>query len=120
MKYPNMRNELISYLEGLSDWEYQKKCWILNECPNKVENDELDYAVHFLFDDTKLSSNPESLIGIFLKNKIEAQAVKSVCEELDKIFKKYGYDRSDKEYINFSEWPKVIKSASKAFSLLMG
>ncbi len=118
MKYPEMRKELISSLEGLSNWEYQKKCWVQNKCPDGVEYDEFDYAVHFLFDDTQLSSNPESAIGYFLKNKIEAQAVKLVCDELDSIFNKYGYDHTDDEYINFVEWHSVIKSASKALLII--
>lgn len=118
MKHPEMRKELISNLQSLSNWEYQKKCWVLNECPDRVEYDELDYAIHFLFDDTELSSNPESTIGYFLKDKIEAQAVKSVCDELDSIFDKYGYEHTDDEYINFTEWHKVIESAAKALMIL--
>jgi hypothetical protein len=118
MKHLEMRKELISNLQSLSNWEYQKKCWILNECPNGVEYDELDYAIHFLFDDTELASDSESTIGFILKDKIEAQAVKSVCDELDKIFDKYGLDKTDEEYISLVEWKTVIESASKALKIL--
>ncbi len=120
MKYPEMRNELISNLESLSDWEYQKKCWVLRECPNGVEYDEFDLSVHFLFDDTKLATDPESTVGSFLKDEIEAQAVKTVCHELNSIFDKYGYNLTDEEYINLVEWPKVIESASKALLIVRG
>ena len=118
MKYPEMRNQLITNLESLSDWEYQKNCWVLKECPEGVENDDFDLSVHFLFDDTELASDPESTIGFFLKDKIEAQAVKSVCDELDKIFDKYGLDKTDEEYINLVEWGKIIESASKALKII--
>jgi hypothetical protein len=118
MKFPDMRHQLVTNLKSLSDWEYQKKCWVLKECPEEVENDEFDLSVHFLFDDTELASDPESAIGYFLKNKIEAQAVKSVCDELDSIFDKYGYKHTDDEYINFAEWHNVIESATKALIIL--
>ena len=118
MKHPEMRNQLISILQSLSNWEYQKKCWVLNEYPKGVEYDDFDLSVHFLFDDTELASDPEKNIGYILKDKIEAQTVKAVCDELDKIFSKYGLDKTDEEYINLVEWEKVIESASKALKII--
>jgi len=118
MRYQNMRNELIGYLKGLSDREYQKRCWVLKNCPNGVENDELDYVVHFLFDDTQLGTNPESLIGYILKDDVEVEAIKSICYELDSIFEKYGYDLSDDDYINLPEWTNVIKKAENALGAI--
>ena len=47
MKFPEMRKELVEYLEGLGDKTYQYSCWVKKECPEGIENDELDYAVHF-------------------------------------------------------------------------
>ncbi|MDT4331552.1 SCO4402 family protein [Methylomonas sp. MED-D] len=86
MKYLNLRNELIFYLKGLSDAEYQRSCWINHDYQSGIEYDEFDLAVHFLFDDTTLSSESESWIGLCLKNKEEAFKVKRVCDAIGVIF----------------------------------
>lgn len=82
------------------------------------KNDELGYAIHFLFDDTSLSEAPEKLIGLFLKDETEARAVKTVCSALDNLFNKYGYDKTDKEYLDLPEWDNVVGSASKAILII--
>ncbi|MBU2714241.1 SCO4402 family protein [Zooshikella harenae] len=120
MKYPAMRNELLSYLKDLSNWDYQNDCWVNGKCPYGVEHDELDYAIHFLFDDTVLSDDPESLIGVFLRNKEEADSIRSLCNELQIVFEKYGTELSDREYINLVEWKDVLMFAQLAFRKLSG
>ena len=118
MKFPEMRKELLGYLKDLSNWDYQKECWVMGNCPAGVEHDELDYSIHFLFDDTALSDEPESLIGAFLKNKEEAVLISNLCEKLSFIFDKYGMNLSDKYYIEQAEWKDVIDAAKIAYSKL--
>lgn len=118
MKYQNMRNELIGYLEGLSDKQYQLDCWVNNKCPNGIEHDEFDYAVHFLFDDTSCAEKLENLIGIFLRNKEEAEAVRTVCENIDLLLNKYGCEKTDLEYIQTSEWVDVLVSSKAVLDIL--
>ena len=79
MKYPEMREELLSHLSKLADEEYQRSCWVEGLCPDGIEHDELDYTIHFLFDDTELSSTPQSLIGVLLRNENEAKKVFRAC-----------------------------------------
>jgi hypothetical protein len=118
MKFPGMRKELIEYLEGLGDKVYQYSCWVNKECPKGIEYDELDYAVHFFFDDTNLSETPEELIGYCLSNESEAHAVKAVCSALQYLFDKYGFEKTDEEYICCSEWDKVVDAANKAVDII--
>lgn len=118
MKFPEMRKELFEYLEGLGDKTYQYNCWVNKECPESIENDELGYAIHFLFDDTNLSETPEELIGYCLSNESEARAVKAVCSALNDLFDKYGYGKTDEEYISFAEWGDVIGAANKAIDII--
>ena len=118
MKYPEMRSELLDYLEGLSNYSYQMSCWVNRNCPDDIENDELDYAVHFLFDDTALSSDPNKLIGYCLRNEGESRVVKEVCEAIEAVFSKYGYRLTDAEYIELPEWQSVIDRASIAVQYL--
>lgn len=117
-KYSTMRNELIEYLKGLADKTYQYDCWVNNKCPDNVENDELDYAVHFLFDDTNLSSDPESHVGDILKNGEEVQVIKMVCIQLSNIFEKYGHDLTDEEYICLDDWKLVLRASRNALNFI--
>lgn len=118
MKYPEMRKELIDYLLGLSDLKYQRDCWVDGKCPSGIEHDEFDYVVHFLFDDTELSSNAKSLVGYLLKNEHEANLVQNLCQKIEDIFDKYGTDLSDSEYINCPEWDEIVSAAKKAHATI--
>lgn len=112
-----MRDELISYMKSLSDKKHQEQCWVLKNCP-KGSNDELDYSIHFLFDDTALSERPQKLIGDILLNEHEAELVKAVCEHIDMILNKYGSELSDEEYISTQEWKNVLSSSKTALYVL--
>lgn len=114
-----MRKELISYLTGLSDKKYQMDCWINNQCPSGVEYDNFDFAVHFLFDDTKCAESPEELVGFFLHDVEEAKAVKSVCDSINQILDKYGCNKTDDEYIKTIEWDTILMNSKSALELLL-
>ena len=114
-----MRIELIGYLEGLSNKQYQLDCWVNNQCPDGVEYDDFDSAVHFLFDDTACAESPEKLIGVFLRNKEEAEAVKVVCRKIDRLLNKYGCKKADSEYIQTSEWTEILISSKAALDILL-
>lgn len=82
MKYPQMRKELIGHLISLGNKEHQLSCWVNKICPNGIVYDEFDCVVHFFYDDTSLSDDPYSLIGVFLKNREEADLIKFLCEKI--------------------------------------
>ncbi|VFS48572.1 SCO4402 family protein [Budvicia aquatica] len=113
LKYPWMRDELIIYLHGLSDEKYQSKAWIEDDHPNGG-HDELDYTIHFLYDDTDLANDPLSLIGWILRDTIEANAIAALIDKLNILFEMYGTDLSDKEYLAKTEWKDVVKAAKLA------
>lgn len=118
MKYPWMRDELLDYLTGLSDPAYQQACWVEGQCPEGTAHDEFDYAIHFLFDDTELGSNPKSCIGLFLKNDKEAACIGKVCGAIDTILEKHGTELSDAQYTALPDWQNVIQSAQNALHIL--
>lgn len=118
LKYLGMREELISYLQGLSDKNYQYQAWVEDKKPNGG-HDELDYAVHFLFDDTSLAEDPSSMIGWILIDSKESDAILNVTRALDNIFDKYGLNLTDKEYIAKEEWKRVIDAANKARKIML-
>ena len=118
MKYPEMYEELIGYLNDLRSKEYQIEVWVNKNFPDDVRFDELNNSIHFLFDDTQLATDPSSCIGCFLKNEREAKLIGALCLELDTIFKKYGTELADEEYINLPEWEKVLDAADKAYRFM--
>ena len=118
LKFPSMRVELISYLSGLSDLDYQYRAWVERSSPG-LDYDELNYTVHFLYDDTGLAENASDWIGLVLKDEKEARSVANVVSALDVIFDKYGTELSDKEYLEKKEWLWVVSASKDALSILL-
>lgn len=80
--------------------------------------DELDYTVHFLYDDTELASDPASMIGWILLSLDEVNAISNVIKALDVVFNKYGLNLTDKEYIEKDEWANVVEMAKIAKDIM--
>ena len=76
LKYPNMRTELLYHLN-----------WIKNSKNSTDEND-LDEAIHFLFDDTSLSREPQKAVGYFLLNAKECSPISRLISEIDYCIEK--------------------------------
>ena len=109
-----MRVDLMTFLESLSNYEYQMNCWVRGNCPIGVE-DSFDMSVHFFFDDTGLAQDASSLIGYLLYDEIEAELITNVCYAIDTLFNKYGTTLSDDEYINKPEWKEILNTAQIAY-----
>jgi len=109
-----MRSELIDYLNSLADLDYQRRVWVNGERFDKIVHDEMDYAIHFLYDDTDLASNPKDTIGWFLLNDEEADIIAKLVAAIDRIFLIYGMDLSDNDYISAPEWVDVLVAAQNA------
>jgi len=116
--YPNMRLELLDYLQGLADLAYQKRVWVNGESDGSVVHDEFDYAVHFLYDDTALAGDVRSTIGAILQDDSEAQSIEALTICIDAVFEKYGTKLSDAQYIALPEWQSVVAAAKAALIAL--
>jgi hypothetical protein len=119
IKYPEMRDELVEHLKALSDRQYQEAVWVRGESRAGIEHDELDVAIHFIYDDTCLGEDPSLAIGCYLKDEIEAQSIRELVHNLDNLFSKYGLDLSDGEYINKPEWTCVLQAAQASRNLFL-
>ncbi|QZI69187.1 hypothetical protein K5F93_22835 [Pseudomonas protegens] len=113
LEYPTMRDELISYLEGLSSADYQYSAWV-SRSSSDIAYDELNYTIHFLYDDTDLATDPRSWVGIILRGENEVRAISDVVKSIDKVFDKYGTCLADEEYLTKPEWANVIESSKNA------
>jgi hypothetical protein len=118
--YPDMRRELVEYLQRLADPKYQKQVWINGDSDGTVIHDELDYAVHYLYDDTALASDPHSAIGWILLDTSEALLIGALTACFDDIFVKYGTELSDAGYIELPEWQSVVAAAKEALLCISG
>ena len=74
--------------------------------------------IGLLYDDTLLAENPETAIGIFLKDENEVQMIKTVVVALERVFDALGTNATDEEYISSREWSEVIKAAAYALEVI--
>lgn len=116
LKHPDMREELIQHLFALSDADYQYRVWVLGGADEKTGtiHDEFDYAVHFLYNDSLLASDPSSTVGWILRDQAEVMKISMLVERIEVIFQKYGTKLSDAEYIELPEWAAVLATAKDA------
>ncbi len=117
LKYPSMRDELLETLQSLADLDYQRKIWVNKEFPHENFYDDFDNTFRFI-DDMSLMTDPESAIGIFLKDENEVQMIKAVMVALDRVFEALGMKATDEEYISCPEWSEVLKTASQAWQAM--
>ncbi|MFK0685928.1 hypothetical protein SD208_16610 [Ochrobactrum sp. BD67] len=118
IKYPSIREDLLRSLLELSDPEYQRSKWLPENSLNGSPESNLDYSVHFLFDDTSLATFPEKCVGWFIKDEGEAKLVFEVTQALNNIFTKYGTELEDREYIQLPEWVYVVRKAKVAYNAI--
>lgn len=119
MQYPEMREELVGYLKALADPDYQREAWLAKKFPPGIQYDCLDFAIHFIYDDTELAADPESLVGVILKDQAEVDAIKMVTTRLDKMFEKLGVELTDLEYLQSPYWEEVVVSAQEALKTII-
>jgi len=95
IKHPYLRLELVDTMKGLADEDYQWQAWIHHQFPPPIQEDNFDYAVHFLFDDTGLADNTVGQIGWTLYDENEVILVAAVVHVIDALFDKYGTELTD-------------------------
>lgn len=118
IKYAKMREEFIGHVNALSDKQYQENSWVNSVTNEDVIHDEMDYAIHFIYDDTCLADDPMRAIGWFLVDESEANCSRELIAALNTVFDKYGTKEDDAFYINSPEWELVLNCAKKLKELL--
>lgn len=117
MKYPHMHAELIEYVGKLADPEYQRRVWVEKIHPPEEFFDEFGWIVSFFFDDTVLGRDVDAAIGVFLKDQEEADALKPLVAEFDKILDDPDFD-SDEDIMTSPKWDVVVATAQAALNVL--
>lgn len=109
--YPDMRKQLVDTARVLADPEYQQRVWIGRQMPEGIDDDSLDYAVHFIYDDTCLADDPREAIGSYVRDENEALAIERLARALDALFDVHGTDLADVQYVATAEWRAVVAAA---------
>lgn len=109
LRFQSRRSELLFTLDDIINLESEA---------GATQNDrEIDFIVHFLFDDTDLAEDPASEVGNTLFDDDEAEAVKSVTSLLDLMISEIG-DKADKDFLAHHSWDTLIDRAKKALDML--
>ena len=111
LRFPWMRDELLGYLNQLANPRLVP--------PGESNPVPLDYAVHFLFDDTVLADDPRMAIGDFIATNEEAEAVGRVVSILDHVLSVHGTHHPDEYYLQQPEWGAVLSAARGAIDCLL-
>lgn len=118
IKLPQMRQMLIFSLKDLSNLEYQKKTWVLEN--NKMFFwDNFELILEFLYDDLVIYDRPEDGIGYVVVNEQENTILRPLYKALDAVCEEIGENKPDSFYINSPLWHKVIESAQQALEVFM-
>lgn len=116
--FPEMREELIECIKGLSDLEYQKKYWGKIHTTNPNVYDDFNQTIHFLYDDSNIAEDPDSWIGLILISQEESSLIKTLNTHIECLFKSYGTKLSDEDYMNKPEWKNIISTSLKLYFAL--
>jgi hypothetical protein len=113
--YPEMRNEVISALESLSDANHQRTVWLR---PGSIPNyyDDLTLCSHILYDDCRVLPDPQVSVPAVLHQE-EISAFAKLEHALGPMIDELG-DRPDEDYLNDPRWPSVVEAARVALEVM--
>lgn len=118
IKYPQMRQLLLSSLISLSDKVRQIKEWVRPEYKHSFW-DNLMFDVHVIFDDLELDKNPDDQIGYFLVDTKESKSIKELVKIFEVLLETIGEKQSDTMYLNSPLWNRLVKSAKIALEIFV-
>ena len=114
-----MRVNLIAYTKSLSDFSYQREYWGKSDPNNSSFYDNFDESIHFLYDTMDIENEPESWLGLVLKDDKEVFLIEDLNKSISHLFRYYGLNMTDKQYMATEEWKLILKSAKALYDELI-
>lgn len=111
-----MHDEMLHYLEYLSDKNYQDSVWVGSERPHPMVM--FDDIIHFFFDDTGLADDADDCIGWYVRDVRESAYIRSAVEAMDVVLNRYGTELKDAEYVAKPEWQHVLATAKAVLAVV--
>lgn len=71
----------------------------------------MDFVIHFFFDDTCLAEDPFAAMGELVHSYDEALAIRLLVKALDKLLDRYKEPSYDWQYVAMREWDEVRRCA---------
>ena len=118
VRFPDMRNEVVTALEALADPDYQRRVWLEHEYPSPSYYDDLSLNTHILFDDTRVLPDPTVRLGVILYAR-EVEPLRALGQVLDSMIDDLG-DSDDSVYLQDARWPAVVEAARVALDVVKG
>lgn len=124
VKYPNRRYDMLYQIKKLSNFEMQKKEWVVSEynpkCPC-IFSGNMRFPAEMLLDEGDLDKI-ECAVGKvdwWFYSEEEALKVHKVASSLKKVTNTIGYDKPDLEYLTSPLWQEVVQAAKEAYDYIM-
>ncbi|MFC5660720.1 SCO4402 family protein [Streptomyces nogalater] len=118
VSFPEMRRNVLSAVQALSDEEYQRRVWVDMDYPHEGYYDDFEMNLHILYDDTLVLEDPESAMGTVLRSEEEVKAMAELASAIDLLLDREGTGKTDAEYISSPLWGPVVRSAAVAHAAL--
>jgi hypothetical protein len=113
VSYPYARWAVMDALASLSDREHQERVWIERDLPAPGYVDNLDQAVHTLYDDWAVLPDPRKAIEAVLVDGPEVDRLIVLGDTLDRLIDELG-DVPDADYLAHKDWSTVRTQAGAA------
>lgn len=117
VQLPEMRAEVISAVQALSDPEYQKRVWIDRQYPSPDYFDNFTLNVNIL-DDAAVLDAPHAAIGFTLVSDEEARAMSELAASLNRLLSEAGAQSADDVLMASPAWERVVAAARNALEAL--
>ncbi|MGZ8750460.1 MAG: SCO4402 family protein [Pseudonocardia sp.] len=111
IRFPAMRQEVLSALESLSDRNHQAAAWGRHD-RRAGRYDDLTLNVHILYDDCQVLPDPQTAVGAVLLAG-ETARLRHLHKALNPLLEDLG-DSSDAVYLADPRWPSVVHAARSA------
>lgn len=114
IQFPDMRTQVQSAVESLSDRSLQSRWGTLE--PGANFYDDLTLNVNLLYDDSMVLPDPSSAVPELLYPD-EVAALETLGATLGQLIERLG-ERSDRDYLCDPCWPQVVSAAARALAIM--
>jgi hypothetical protein len=115
IRFPAMRQEVLSALESLSDRHHQATAWGRYDRGTE-QYDDLTLNVHILYDDCQVLPDPQKAVGTVLLP-TETARLRHLYKALNPLLEDLG-DSPDAVYLADPRWPCVVHAARAALDAM--
>ena len=107
IRFPAMCNELMACLKDLLE------SWAIGPLDLRRTESDLDFVIHFLYDDTALSEDASREVGWFLRGDEEAARIREIVAAMDVFFEEFGTYLKEAHWLQDWRWLDLMAAISR-------